>query len=78
MLVGSLGLSMLADRFGRRPVLIGATMIFGSCMLATAMTRSVPEMILLRLLTGLGIGGVMANAVALATEYSPNAAAPSC
>ena len=45
MLVGSLGLSVLADRFGRRPVLIGATMIFGSCMLATAMTRSVPEMI---------------------------------
>jgi len=71
MLVGSLGLSVLADRFGRRPVLIGATMIFGSCMLATAMTRSVPEMIVLRLLTGLGIGGVMANAVALATEYSP-------
>lgn len=71
MLLGSLGFGMLADRIGRRPVLIGATLIFGLCMLGTALTRSVPQMMVLRLLTGFGIGGVMGNAVALATEYSP-------
>lgn len=71
MLLGSLGLSVLADRIGRRPVLIGATLLFGLCMLGTALTNSVAQMMVLRLLTGFWIGGVMGNAVALATEYSP-------
>ena len=35
MLVGSLVLSPLADRIGRRPVLIGSTVFFALCMLAT-------------------------------------------
>jgi AAHS family 4-hydroxybenzoate transporter-like MFS transporter len=72
MLAGSTSLGMLADRIGRRPVLIGATFFFAVCALATAATRSVPEMLALRFLTGLGIGGVMANAVTLASEYCPD------
>jgi MFS transporter, AAHS family, 4-hydroxybenzoate transporter len=71
MLVGSMLLSMLADRVGRRPVLVGATAFFSLCMLATAVTASLQQLAFLRFLTGLGIGGVMANAVALASEYSP-------
>jgi AAHS family 4-hydroxybenzoate transporter-like MFS transporter len=73
MLAGSTSLGMLADRIGRRPVLIGSTFFFAVCALATAATRSVPEMLALRFLTGLGIGGVMANAVTLASEYCPDA-----
>jgi AAHS family 4-hydroxybenzoate transporter-like MFS transporter len=72
MLAGSTSLGMLADRIGRRPVLIGATFFFALSALATAATRSVPEMLALRFLTGLGIGGVMANAVTLASEYCPD------
>jgi AAHS family 4-hydroxybenzoate transporter-like MFS transporter len=71
MLVGSTGLGMLADRIGRRPVLIGATFFFGLCVLATAAADSVPQMLALRFLTGIGIGGVMSNAVTLASEYCP-------
>jgi AAHS family 4-hydroxybenzoate transporter-like MFS transporter len=71
MLVGSMLLSILADRVGRRPVLIGSTTFFSLCMLATAAAGSVPQLVFLRFLTGLGIGGVMANAVALASEYAP-------
>lgn len=73
MLAGSTSLGMLADRTGRRPVLIGATFFFALCALATAATRSVPQMLALRFLTGFGIGGVMANAVTLASEYCPAA-----
>src|SRR5258707_14261630 len=40
-------------------------------MLATAAAESVQQLVFLRFLTGLGIGGVMANAAALASEYSP-------
>src|SRR3984893_2812439 len=71
MLFGSMLLSMLADRVGRRPVLVGSTTFFSLCMLATAAAGSVQQLVFLRFLTGLGIGGVMANAVALASEYSP-------
>jgi MFS transporter, AAHS family, 4-hydroxybenzoate transporter len=71
MLVGSMLLSILADRFGRRPMLVGATAFFSLSMLATAATASLQQLAFLRFLTGLGIGGVMANAVALASEYSP-------
>jgi MFS transporter, AAHS family, 4-hydroxybenzoate transporter len=71
MLVGSMLLSILADRVGRRPALVGATAFFSLSMLATALTASLEQLAFLRFLTGLGIGGVMANAVALASEYSP-------
>ena len=71
MLFGSMLLSILADRVGRRPVLIGSTAFFSLCMLGTAAVESIPQLICLRFLTGLGLGGVMANAVALASEYSP-------
>jgi AAHS family 4-hydroxybenzoate transporter-like MFS transporter len=71
MLVGSMLLSIFADRIGRRPVLVGSTTFFAVCMLLTAAADSVQQLIFLRFLTGFGIGGVMGNAVALATEYSP-------
>jgi AAHS family 4-hydroxybenzoate transporter-like MFS transporter len=73
MLVGSTGLGMLADRIGRRPVLIGATFFVALCVLSTAATRSVPQLLALRFLTGLGLGGVLGNAVTLASEYCPSA-----
>jgi AAHS family 4-hydroxybenzoate transporter-like MFS transporter len=71
MLIGSMLLSILADRIGRRPVLVASTTFFSLCMLGTATAMSVQQLVFLRFLTGLGIGGVMANAVALASEYSP-------
>jgi MFS transporter, AAHS family, 4-hydroxybenzoate transporter len=73
MLAGSMSLSVLADRIGRRPVLIGATFFFSLCVLATAATHSVAQMVVLRFLTGVGIGGVMGNAITLASEYCPAA-----
>ncbi|MFM0246078.1 MFS transporter [Paraburkholderia sediminicola] len=71
MLVGSIVLGAMADRAGRRPVLIGATVFYGLCMLGTTLVQSVPEFLVVRFLTGFGIGGVMGNAIALVSEYSP-------
>jgi MFS transporter, AAHS family, 4-hydroxybenzoate transporter len=73
MLVGSTSLGLLADRIGRRPVLIGAAFFVAFCVLSTAATRSVPQMLALRFLTGVGLGGVLGNAVTLASEYCPSA-----
>jgi len=71
MLVGSLSLSVLADKIGRRPVLIGASIFFAICMLTTAWTTTIAELQVVRFITGLGLGAIMPNAMALAGEYSP-------
>ncbi|WP_321783107.1 MFS transporter [Paraburkholderia sp. J94] len=71
MLVGSLTFSALADKIGRRPVLIGATLFFSVCMIATGFAQTIPQLIVWRFLAGLGLGCIMPNAMALAGEYSP-------
>lgn len=71
MLIGAIVLGIVSDRIGRRPVLIGATFLFGFCMLVTAATTSLDQLMLARFVAGLGLGGVMGNAIALASEFSP-------
>ena len=71
VLVGSLLFSMLADKIGRRPVLIGATVFFGLMTLWTGRANSMNELLTLRFIAGMGLGGIMPNAVALIGEFSP-------
>ena len=71
LFLGSLALGMLADRIGRRPVLLGATLAFSLFTILTALARSMPELLAVRFLAGLGLGAVMPNATALVGEYTP-------
>jgi AAHS family 4-hydroxybenzoate transporter-like MFS transporter len=71
LFVGSLALGVLADRIGRRPVLLGATAAFGLFTLLTALARTMPELLAVRFLAGLGLGAIMPNATALVGEYAP-------
>lgn len=71
VLVGSLGLSVIADKFGRRPVLIGATMLFAVLTLTTAFARSYQELLWLRFIGGIGMGCIIPNSTALVGEFSP-------
>jgi AAHS family 4-hydroxybenzoate transporter-like MFS transporter len=71
VLVGSLLFSMLADKIGRRPVLIGATLYFSALTLATTLVTSLDQLLVIRFIAGLGLGAIMPNAVALVGEYSP-------
>ncbi|MBZ5617440.1 MAG: MFS transporter [Acidobacteriia bacterium] len=71
VLIGSLLFSMLADKIGRRPVLIGVTLFFSALTFLTAHAGSLREMLVIRLIAGMGLGGIMPNAVALVGEYSP-------
>lgn len=70
MAIGSVLLGALADRIGRRPTLIAclATITLGMALASRA--GSVDAMLAFRLLTGLGIGGLLAAATALIGEYS--------
>ena len=71
MAIGALVLGPVSDRFGRRPVLIGAMLFLAICMAATAQADSVNELLALRFATGLSMGAIIPNAVALAGEFSP-------
>ena len=71
ILFGSILLSMVADRIGRRPVLIGAALFFSVATLLTARVQTVPQLIAIRFLAGVALGSIMPNAMALVSEYSP-------
>jgi len=71
MLIGAISLGMLADRFGRRPVLVGALMWCGVLISLTATVHTVPWLLTLRLLTGIGLGTLMPTLLALTSEYCP-------
>jgi AAHS family 4-hydroxybenzoate transporter-like MFS transporter len=71
VLVGSLLFSMLADKIGRRPVLIIATLFFGLMTLWAGRANSLNELLTVRFIAGMGLGGIMPNAVALIGEFSP-------
>ena len=69
--IGSLGIGPLADRYGRRPVIALSTLVFGAMAIATTCAGSLTELIVLRFITGLGLGGAMPNLIAIVAEYAP-------
>jgi AAHS family 4-hydroxybenzoate transporter-like MFS transporter len=71
MVFGALGSGPLADRFGRKGVLVGAVAVFGVFSLASAYSGNVDQLLVLRFLTGLGLGAGMPNATTLLSEYTP-------
>src|SRR6267378_3890024 len=71
MMIGALVCGPLADRFGRKPVLVACSFLFGIGSLLTATATSLQTLVFFRLFTGLGLGGAMPNAIALTSEYAP-------
>lgn len=61
----------IADRFGRKRVLVASVLIIGVGTLATAHAPSLAIMLPIRFITGLGLGAVMPNVVTLWSEYVP-------
>lgn len=72
LMIGALVFGPVADRFGRRTVVIVSTVIFGAFALLTVTARTFEILLLLRFLTGLGLGGAMPNVIAITSEYSPS------
>lgn len=71
VLVGSLALSYLADKIGRRPILIGSCFFFSFTTIATARATSLDELMIIRFIAGIGLGAIMPNSMALVSEYTP-------
>lgn len=69
---GALFSGPLADRIGRKRVLISSVLLFGGACLWSGFSSSLSELTILRFITGLGLGAAMPNAVTLMSEYCPD------
>ena len=71
ILLGSFGLGWVGDKYGRRAGAIAGVFIYSLPAIATAFAGSMNELMVLRFITGLGIGGVIPNTIALTTDNAP-------
>lgn len=70
MAFGSIVLGGVADKFGRRPTILACLACMATGMYFSGHAASVSELLAWRLLTGLGIGGMLASINAVAAEFS--------
>ncbi|HAT1618465.1 TPA: 3-(3-hydroxy-phenyl)propionate transporter MhpT [Raoultella planticola] len=68
LLPGALVGGILADRHGRKRILIASVILFGLFSIATALAGSFPMLLLARLMTGVGLGAALPNLIALTSE----------
>jgi MFS transporter, AAHS family, 4-hydroxybenzoate transporter len=69
--IGAPLLGWLGDRYGRRPMIIGGTLLYGAMTLLMSLTTTMPQMMILRFIAGIGIGGIMPNTISLNSELTP-------
>jgi AAHS family 4-hydroxybenzoate transporter-like MFS transporter len=72
LMIGALVFGPLADRIGRKRIIILSTAAFGVGAFLTAFAQDLNTLLVIRFLTGLGLGGAMPNAIALTSEYNPH------
>jgi AAHS family 4-hydroxybenzoate transporter-like MFS transporter len=71
LMAGALLLGPLADRYGRKPILLASVAFFGLTCLLSSFAGDLNTLLVLRFLTGLGLGGAMPTTVTLTSEYCP-------
>ncbi|HTR87057.1 MAG TPA: MFS transporter [Reyranella sp.] len=70
IMVGAMLAGPIADRFGRKPVLLASVAMFGLFSLLTVWAHSIGLLVAMRFFTGIGIGGAMPTTVALTSDYT--------
>lgn len=71
LMVGYLVLAPMATRFGHRRLVISSTALFGVFTVLCALVDNETQLLVLRLLTGMGLGTAIPSAIALASEFAP-------
>ena len=70
-LVGAPFFGYLGDRYGRRVAIISSLLFVGASTLASAWATDLQELLWLRFISGLALGGVLPNVIALNAEFTP-------
>ena len=71
MMIGGPLLGFLGDRYGRKRLIVAGLFTIGLFTLLTMAVRSTSDLVMLRFVTGVGLGGVIPNVGALVAELSP-------
>lgn len=70
MAIGSIFLGGVADKIGRRPTVLGCLVVMAAGMYAATTATDIVTLSVWRIITGLGIGGMLAAINAVAAEFS--------
>src|SRR5436190_2822507 len=70
MAAGSLFVAPFADRYGRQPIIMLCLIVITAGMIGSAMARNATQLGILRAITGVGIGGMLASVGVITAEYS--------
>jgi AAHS family 4-hydroxybenzoate transporter-like MFS transporter len=70
-ILGGFLISHLADRYGRRPAIVVSAIAFGLLTMLTALAQTYPQLLAIRFLDGMAIGGMLPVAWALNIELAP-------
>jgi AAHS family 4-hydroxybenzoate transporter-like MFS transporter len=73
MMFGATFLGNLGDRLGRKRLIVTGTLLYAAMSLLCLLVQNPTQLAVLRFLTGLGLGGVLPNVIALTAEISPTA-----
>lgn len=73
MMIGAIFLGSLGDRVGRKRIIVAGALLFSLTTLAALATTTVTQLAVARFLTGVGLGGVLPNVIALTAETTPRA-----
>lgn len=71
LMIGAFVFGPIADRIGRKAILVLTTLGFGVASIVSAAATNVEMLAVLRFVTGLGLGGAMPIAVTLTSEFCP-------
>ncbi len=72
MTTGAMFIAPFADRIGRRAMIMFSVLLTGFGVLATSAAQSVESLMLLRFISGLGIGAMLASVATMAAEFAPD------
>ena len=72
MMLGAMALAPVADIIGRRALIILSLLIVGVSVILTSRADSLAYFLILRFISGMGAGALLASQASLAAEYSPN------
>jgi AAHS family 4-hydroxybenzoate transporter-like MFS transporter len=73
-LIGAMIFGFAGDRFGRKPTLLCAVLLFAAGSLLTPLADSIPSLFGYRFVTGLGLGGALPGIISITSEYAPQRA----
>ena len=71
ILFGAPAFGWLGDRIGRRQTLVWACLAFGLLTLGTMLVGNIKQLIIIRILCGVGVGGVLPTTITLVAETAP-------